>query len=737
MRPKGRWISRYNPVGLDADELPDLSRYAGRGDVPGATPIRSAQIQKAVRVAQTDLRASPFYLPKREPFAYQLAGAAFFNERVHFLRQSRGPTPYGVGIFDPMGLGKTEQAVASIALMSHDAYPALVVCPKVTISSWVATLEMGLRTKSEATKGQPFATVIDASRSKAKTLPDNAVVVVHYEGLADLLKRTPFQPRFLVLDEAHRCANPKTERMKILRPIIAKSTYLLALTGTPALMSSLGILPILHLIDGQPLENELDYKAWSVGKGFEVDAFGGYWDVKDYADAQRLKFRTKAARRSRLAVREAKATGDWVEGNADGRRFLQPLKLRELRKAVLLPAPKSLQQASDEALLDLLGRSDGYEDTMRLVSAASFEAKAALLRKAHTMRGASEEDFRKSARKANANFLKDVRQVYLPIPIASESDSKEPTLRKKMSLAVLDEAVELRRELPGDVVFYAYYVDAAERLARKIAEIAPSHEVYLYTGGAKYVMKDGKKSVIDDGDLSEAFARPAALPRTAIITDAAQVGVSLPSADHLVMLDRGNSPSIEDQIEDRINRAGRQGRSKIIYLLPDDVFTYALAHRLLSRRFALEYLYGEAGRKRITDDGEEFLVGMDYATPLRLPTKLTREQRATGHWSRSDGSRAGNFRALVYINYGLLQDPDAWFRRAMSEAWAKKDESSSYIEKETRELEVTATSIRDRAVGSKKQSKGTSVGGKALTEAERRAVEQSVRDDLARKRGLR
>ncbi len=152
---------------------------------------------------------------------YQKEGVSW----MQFLRQ------YGFGgiLADDMGLGKTLQTLANLAIEYDEGRlkkASLIVAPTSLLGNW----------ESEAKKFVPNLKIALYYGSERKNILDDInkydLVITSYTLLsldAELLKKKSFY--YLVLDEAQKIKNARTESSKAARLIDAE--HRLALSGTP------------------------------------------------------------------------------------------------------------------------------------------------------------------------------------------------------------------------------------------------------------------------------------------------------------------------------------------------------------------------------------------------------------------------------------------------------------------------------------------------------------------------
>lgn len=128
-------------------------------------------------------------------------------------------------IADQMGLGKTVQALASLAAL--DARPAVIVCPASLKLNWRREVEHWLPGWSVG--------VISGTRADNYQNPPPDVTIVNYDVLDTWAETLP-TPAAVILDESHYIKNGTTLRTKAairLADRTAPDALRLCLTGTP------------------------------------------------------------------------------------------------------------------------------------------------------------------------------------------------------------------------------------------------------------------------------------------------------------------------------------------------------------------------------------------------------------------------------------------------------------------------------------------------------------------------
>lgn len=155
-----------------------------------------------------------------------------------FLRKTKGAI-----LADPMGVGKTPQAIAAVPT---DASFVLVVCPKKVLGVW----------EEEIGKWRPNDRPIvyhgkGRSHKLASVFNPGSTrwVITTYGTMHELCD---IKWPYVVFDEGHRLRNRKTKKWKAAKNISRHATYKWILTGTPIVNRPTDLVPQLMLVRGWP-----------------------------------------------------------------------------------------------------------------------------------------------------------------------------------------------------------------------------------------------------------------------------------------------------------------------------------------------------------------------------------------------------------------------------------------------------------------------------------------------------
>ncbi len=707
-------VLRSNPVGgFTVAEIVALSKYPGKG--PAQPRIKEAVAaadqqftgsEGFFRPKSRRKSGPPDHYEKWELFDYQKAGVAYVLEQA-----AKGQRR--TAIFDPMGLGKTAQGVGAAVALGWEAMPVVVVAPLSAHNAWRDAFDVFSMLDVKKKNVFPGR----GSPKKAVYLLTYDAVRKFENGLNHEVYTPPglviFDEAHMVGNPGSAQARGAATLIHD-----AKYTLLLTGTpALQSAFDVLPLLRYLDPAVS-PFQTRQQYQAaaadWAADRGVRTVRPTGSDRLLLVSpeDGSLLEhdLRQKAVRRSRRSVVDVKAAPDKKLQRLK-KRYADMVPLRdpyasasEEKLAELL-----LRQTDEGGLADFAALEAARARYRHLVDllAPSATSREDLFDKSQTRaltrRGElvsipevwEEDRLPPGATVPFTEVLKQARRAYLPIP-AGESDASSDTrvrLRQMMGQHVIDRAVQYQQNpclgLTGkeekkckakqakqdqDIVFVVYYQQTADLLGDKLIRADPSRKVYIYAGHKKGtfvpsgpraavrgVYKPGLKiegKWVAEGEVLESleklFKTRQRKGRTVILSKAAMTGLSLPSADTLVFLDRYSSPGQEDQMEDRINRAGREGEPRIVYLIPEDIWGFVLAHRMANRRASIFSVFGErfAGVASRSDREALKRIGDDYATPLALQDAEKRVEHL-----RRLGTPEARAEADVIENTLFMEDP--------------------------------------------------------------------------------
>ena len=143
---------------------------------------------------------------------------------------------------NPMGLGKTVEAIATIRLLK--ARSVLIVVPKIVAGQWRDQIKAWWPERSED------VFIYGAADAKKRKVEPGCIVITNYEKLLNeknLNMLRKFSWDALIADEAHKIKNPRSKRTVALKAVPAIRRY--ALSGTPILNKPDDLWSILHFLN--------------------------------------------------------------------------------------------------------------------------------------------------------------------------------------------------------------------------------------------------------------------------------------------------------------------------------------------------------------------------------------------------------------------------------------------------------------------------------------------------------
>lgn len=252
----------------------------------------------------------------------------------------------GVLIADPMGLGKTIQAIGTCNAVN--ARRVLVICPNSLKMNWFEELRKWMVNKT-------LRYHVITTNTKNQITAD--VIIVNYDKLKTYAERfRQIEWDAIIIDEGHRIKNPRTNRTKyIVGGKVGKITYApmtakkkMILTGTPVLNKPDDIWSICHWLLPEVFHDEWDFwrRYCDLKPGFR-----GSWDhsgSSNLTELQKILRSTIMVRRDKLEVLkdlpeisrqviEIEATAEFKKFIAEEQRVHAEAKAasRDLKQAVI------------------------------------------------------------------------------------------------------------------------------------------------------------------------------------------------------------------------------------------------------------------------------------------------------------------------------------------------------------------------------------------------------------------
>ena len=647
-----------NIIGLtfDVNDIQKLSSFPG---LPSAEFnisranhrlqfLASEKVEKLVKDSKywnNSLPKNTFFFP------YQIAGAAFA-----LARKGRAM------ILDPMGLGKTSQAIATILAGGQHYLPAVIVCPLNAFPAWVkdiqtwTTLKPFVLAESASAKYPIHNAPAEWPKSLADriryltskldsgTWPDDWIVIVNYEKLnekiknvnMDIVQSFAFHMSTVIFDEAHNLRNPLSIRTHKARVLAENIPHALMLTGTPILNAPsemwaiskmvqpnmmIGSMPIWPDESSQSAMEDRNalfrhYLTTEMGLPNEktVVTPANWVDYEEYTPEISQRFsahmKDQAVRRTRKLI----ASIPGAMGQLPDGRNLQ-LK-QKVRSYVLVDVPQDKFQTSASTeytnivrnmfKLSKSGSQEVIIDQLLRLEYWFTDLVYDLLKQKMSL--ASEEQTKNQITLAQKQF----RELYrkgITIPRA---------LPSAIGKALIPAAVDIYNKATKPIIFFTQNHDVAEELGRSIIAADPQGMVLVTLGSDKAYFQEPDRKVPLTGPgskLPQVVAlfenNEAADKRALILTPAGKEGLNLPSADNVVFLQRLATPGDELQAEDRINRPQQKNTPKATYLVLNDLLPLVLFARSEAKRASMLAAMNED----ITDDYTNVI-------DINLPTDL-------------------------------------------------------------------------------------------------------------------
>lgn len=166
---------------------------------------------------------------------------------------------------DEQGLGKTLQSIATIygaSQVGHITFPCLVICPSSTKINWQREWEQWTGKKAMILDDKVKDTW---HRFYERGLND--VFIVNYESLKKFFvdymppkgkmrssADIQMNPRIalfksVIIDESHRCKEPKTQQTKIALQMCINKEWVILLSGTPVVNKPVDLFPQLAIMN--------------------------------------------------------------------------------------------------------------------------------------------------------------------------------------------------------------------------------------------------------------------------------------------------------------------------------------------------------------------------------------------------------------------------------------------------------------------------------------------------------
>jgi len=158
------------------------------------------------------------------------------REGVEFIEKLDGHAL----LADPMGLGKTVQALAWLKLRP-EVRPAIVVCPASLKLNWA-------RECIEWTGEHPH--ILYGRDASASRLTDASIFIINFDIIQYwVAPLRELQPEVLVIDECQLIRNSKAKRTKAVKQLMKWVPRMLAMSGTPIVNRPIEFFNVLNILD--------------------------------------------------------------------------------------------------------------------------------------------------------------------------------------------------------------------------------------------------------------------------------------------------------------------------------------------------------------------------------------------------------------------------------------------------------------------------------------------------------
>ena len=248
------------------EDIPQIATYMEeRGQriaISGASALADEEL-----IAQMDAKLSKVFPDDRKLYPFQYVG-------VRFAELAGGRCLIG----DDMGVGKTIQAIAHIAL-NTDKLPALIVAPASVKYNW----------KKECEAWMPSLTT-EALEGRKGAMPQADIIVCNYDiikGRQEQLLDYGFN--IVVCDESHYLKNSKAQRTQATLEIAQASEHILCLSGTAITNRPNEFFTTLNLLRPNEFPSFFNYGI-TYCDGQET-GFG--WDFNGASNTEELHHRTR------------------------------------------------------------------------------------------------------------------------------------------------------------------------------------------------------------------------------------------------------------------------------------------------------------------------------------------------------------------------------------------------------------------------------------------------------------
>jgi SNF2 family DNA or RNA helicase len=469
---------------------------------------------------------------------------------------------------DQPGLGKTLEVLSSFELADLynpiDSHAMLILTPVVNArTAWIDTIERFLLPK------YPTLKVVDISSGSAlkkqKTLSSALaedhthpiIVVANHDALAT----TKAGPRIPALFDAYWSAIAIDESHLVL-PIVKPGTKTNFWRGLEMLKMHDNANSLRIAISGTPDRGKLEYRygTWKFMAPSHLPKTHWAWLEDKFNVYDQKVSRTRTVKK----IGSLKRTYDWAQLDKD-------LVIRRTKEEVLPELPPKSYHFIELAMQE--EQYDAYKDAER--EAMNNDSPAALM-----------------------VFSTIARQL---ATYAGEHSNKMDWLLGWLSERGYMEDLGLN----GKVVIASQYVKTLKWAKTQLSK-----------HGIEAELLTGDLNANQRADVQNRFQDPNNPLRVVLLSGSMGVGITLDTADDLIMLDLPYDPDKLEQIEDRIHRASNMHKVSIWHLLSKASIDLAIAEVSTTRRLITRSLLDGSRGIDFSRKVVQQLTGRDEETQL-------------------------------------------------------------------------------------------------------------------------
>ena len=544
----------------DADAAAGAVAGTSKGS-RAATPIED-EIDEEAKAALTDEAALAGFaledvmgvvpeaeVTAEETEAYPWLEASLQPHQVAGLNWMIKAYRYGINgiLADEMGLGKTIQTISFLGFLKFECHlkgPSLVVAPLSVLTSWVnefkrfapkmriVRLHSGDQNERELMRTELLADISNFD-----------VVVTTYEMANSANMKTVLchriHWRYLVLDEGHRIKNEKTALYERLR--LVKCQRKLLLTGTPLQNNLHELWALLHF-----LHPELFADSDRFDQAFDLQR--GQVDEGVIAKCGQL-LHAFMIRRLKLAVLAT------LPIKTEALVYCPMSKTQvELSRQLLLSGAEVLKSLASTALVDDDDKDEGAEGRPD----KGFTAVQSLLL-----------SLRKTCNHPQlfGTWMGDV-----------SAQAGEDLVSSSGKLATLEKLLDLLLPNGHRVVLFSGWTSMLDLI-----------EQFLRGRSLEFCRLDGSTNRVQRQiDIKQFNQAGSTLKVFLCSTRAGGLGITLTSADTVVLYDSDFNPQVDLQAMDRVHRIGQKKPVRVLRLITHDSVEERIVQRARDKLFLMQ-----------------------------------------------------------------------------------------------------------------------------------------------------